>query len=114
MFRSPARAFAFDERDRRMERLLVRSFVAFVRGGNPSVEGVLLWPQTTKEHPMRYLRLTDPDRPRVEDLWMLDRLKFWLQLMEKYVDYNLIRGAPNPEEYVRDFREQEHARRDEL
>uniref|UniRef100_A0A915CLW7 Carboxylesterase type B domain-containing protein n=1 Tax=Ditylenchus dipsaci TaxID=166011 RepID=A0A915CLW7_9BILA len=95
LFRKENSSVQFNVQDRAIEDFLVRSTVNFVNKGNPSTKEII-WPVTTPEIPMRYLKIKE-NRPEVADLLMLDRLKFWLTLVETYPTYNIIRGTAHPE-----------------
>lgn len=86
----------------------MRALVAFVKRGNPSTREVP-WPKANRENPTHYLLIQrggvgkEDGQPATEikDMWAFERLKFWLSLLEKYPQYNLIRGMYH-EEFLRD------------
>jgi len=103
------RAFAFTLQDRAMERLMSQSLVNFVRRGNPSTREVP-WPKANRDNPTHYLRIyggsgmgsgNGKGLTEIKDMFAFERLKFWLTLLEKYPQYNMIRGMYH-EEFLRD------------
>uniref|UniRef100_A0A914D3V9 Carboxylesterase type B domain-containing protein n=1 Tax=Acrobeloides nanus TaxID=290746 RepID=A0A914D3V9_9BILA len=79
----------FDEDDKKFKKVLIETVANFVKSGNPSISS-LEWPNLTKEHPLRYLRLKP--EPEVKEPLLKDKFDFWTGLSKNYA-YDIIRGA---------------------
>ncbi|KAH7726174.1 CBN-GES-1 protein [Aphelenchoides avenae] len=80
----------YTKEDEDVSDFLVESIVSFVKTGDPSTKTVA-WPRTTKNHPLRHLRIGH--RPEVRDLLFAERLHFWDSLAAEF-GHDVVQGIP--------------------